>query len=148
MRLLHDSATYTSPRVICLFIYPHAHCLSHCGYMRLFYLFYCIHFRPSFIRLLETYVARRYYYYSSDLQKLTRYGFEFELLSTYTLELRYKHTYIYVCICTKLLVPCIPQNQDIELHSLPKSLIRQPYVRTDVGYHYHAMERCDRTPPQ
>ena len=95
-------------------------CLSHCGYMQL-YVFYCIHFRPSFIRLLATvllslfhlftypflfqrsqgtvmnYVAwpyPRYYYYSSDLQKLTRHGFAFGLLR-YP-RLRYTvHVYLY-----------------------------------------------------
>ena len=42
-----------SPRAICEFIYPHAHCLSHCGYTQLLYLF--IAFFTSVLGLLATY---------------------------------------------------------------------------------------------
>lgn len=52
------------------------------------------------------YVARpypRYYYYSSDLPKLTRHGFAFGLLSTDTPDCDlyiYSIYILYMCICT------------------------------------------------
>ena len=85
MRLLHYSATYASPRVIFLFIYLRA-CLSHGAYTRLFYLFYWIYFRPSFVGL--TVVLSRFHFAFHFFSETLRHSLLL-LLST-ALESQYK----------------------------------------------------------
>ena len=125
---------------IYLSIHPHAHCLSRCGYTQLFYPFYCVRFRPSFIGLLtSTVLPSRFHFAFLTFSKILRHGFAFGFLSTDTLELRYE--YIFICRCVFVRMPCIPQNQNrtrfaSENLILPQQSLSNPHSSTLLSHRW------------